>query len=263
MSKTDSKNTLNEPDLLYHYTTISGLIGIIKNKNIWATNINHLNDWKEFWEFVNPFLKRLQGTGIEKHVERIFDKHTRNIYVCSFSQKCDDLSQWRAYSQNSKGFSIGFNYSKLKNMLPSDELFVLRRCMYYNEEDIEIEISNVIDRNKKPDSFEIHDLTKIITELTTLAPCYKNATFKDEEEWRLVNFVKNEEIKFREGKTLIIPYIEIDLKDKKDGKLPIENICIGPTPYMAESKLSLDIFLKQNGLTKVGIIKSEVPYRTL
>jgi hypothetical protein len=45
--------------------------------------------------------------------------------------------------------------------------------------------------------------------------------------------------------------------------LPIESICIGPTPHMSESELSLEIFLEQNGLSNVKIKKSKIPYRTL
>ena len=33
--------------LLFHYTTIDGLIGIFREKKIWATSVSHLNDKKE------------------------------------------------------------------------------------------------------------------------------------------------------------------------------------------------------------------------
>jgi len=257
-----AKVTLNgEPDLIYHYTTVSGLKGIIENKKIWATNINYLNDWKEFREFVDPFLSRFKGSGIEKHIGEIFDKHSRTIYVCSFSSKADDLSQWRGYSPSASGFSIGFSYSKLKRMLPPGELFSLYQCKY-DAKDKKDEINNVVKRNVKSDRPDIHDLTKIITELTARAPCYKNEKFKAEDEWRLVNFVKDEPIKFREGKTILIPYIEIDLT-KEGCDFPIESICIGPTPYITQSALSIKMLLEYNGLSNVKIIKSNVPYRTL
>jgi hypothetical protein len=246
-------------------------MGIIKEKNIWATNINHLNDFKEFREFVNPFLDMFRVKSVQPILKGIFEKHSRMIYVCSFSQKDDDLSQWRAYSPNANGFSIGFNYSKLKSMAPSgfelkavfptEELFGLHRCKY-DPKGAEVEMVGIIDRNMKSNSPDIPDVPKMMAEITTLAPCYKNEKFKDEEEWRLIKLVYNEEIKFREGKTLVIPYIEIDLKDK-DGNLPIESICIGPTPYMAESEASLEMLLKEKKVSNVKIIKSKVPYRAL
>lgn len=38
---------------LYHYTTAEGLIGIMRNRNIWATDVFYLNDWEEFLGGIN------------------------------------------------------------------------------------------------------------------------------------------------------------------------------------------------------------------
>lgn len=37
-----------EPELLYHYTDHNGLIGIIKNWELWHTHIAYLNDASEY-----------------------------------------------------------------------------------------------------------------------------------------------------------------------------------------------------------------------
>lgn len=37
----------NEPELLYHYTTQDGLLGILENACIWATHYRCLNDASE------------------------------------------------------------------------------------------------------------------------------------------------------------------------------------------------------------------------
>ncbi len=34
--------------VLYHYTTQSGILGILSNKEIWASKIYYLNDSKEY-----------------------------------------------------------------------------------------------------------------------------------------------------------------------------------------------------------------------
>jgi hypothetical protein len=36
------------PDIIYHYTTQTGLLGIIENKELWATKIIYMNDSTEF-----------------------------------------------------------------------------------------------------------------------------------------------------------------------------------------------------------------------
>ena len=39
--------TSNEPDILYHYTSQKGLLGILQTKKLWMTNILYLNDSSE------------------------------------------------------------------------------------------------------------------------------------------------------------------------------------------------------------------------
>jgi hypothetical protein len=144
----------------------------------------------------------------------------------------------------------------------SGELKGLRKCQY-DSKSREEEMLHIMERTTESKPVEDR-FAALMTQLTILAPCHKNEKFKDEEEWRLITFVKsqNDEIKFREGKTVIIPYTEINLKDK-DGNLPIESICIGPTPYMTESESSLKILLEEKKLSNIKIIKSRVPYRML
>ena len=36
------------PEVLYHYTTQAGLIGIIRGAEIWATHTQYLNDRREY-----------------------------------------------------------------------------------------------------------------------------------------------------------------------------------------------------------------------
>lgn len=261
MNDTRNASSTNDPDVIYHYTTISGLKGIIENKNIWATNINYLNDWREFREFVTPFLERFQDQTTHQFLDNIFRMNSKLVYVCSFSAKKDDLSQWRGYSPRANGFSIGFNRSKLRNLLPEGELFELKKCEY-DPRQRETEIQTIIDNTVRDNAPDPPNLTTIISKITVLAPYRKNSAFRDEDEWRMVKFVKDEEVKFREAKTLIVPYTEIDLTNK-DGNLPIETIFVGPTPYMAESKLSLELFLIKNGLSNVLVRGSDIPYREL
>ena len=37
----------DKPKILYHYTTMDGLKGIIASKSLWATKIQYLNDASE------------------------------------------------------------------------------------------------------------------------------------------------------------------------------------------------------------------------
>jgi hypothetical protein len=49
MEKTEQQKEARTgaPDLLYHYTTQEGLLGIIKKQKIWASHLQYLNDASE------------------------------------------------------------------------------------------------------------------------------------------------------------------------------------------------------------------------
>jgi hypothetical protein len=117
----------SSPPLPYHYTNIEGLIGIVQQSKLFATNIFYLNDAQEV-EYPASVIEAVVG-GLPdlypetRHAECI--KHLMDglqahpnlherflICVACFCLEGDRLSQWRAYAP-SGGFSIGFDSSKL------------------------------------------------------------------------------------------------------------------------------------------------------
>lgn len=38
------------PEILYHYTSLAGLRGIVERQELWATTVYYLNDELEFYE---------------------------------------------------------------------------------------------------------------------------------------------------------------------------------------------------------------------
>ena len=112
--------------VLYHYTTVDGLKGIVENDELWATSAYYLNDSTEImygyqlidealeaWrKRVNPPELSMAG-GLVYALQRQFghDYLKRNIitpiYLTCFGEEDNLLSQWRAYGQ-SGGCGIGF-----------------------------------------------------------------------------------------------------------------------------------------------------------
>lgn len=141
-----------QPDLLYHYTTQEGLLGIIENQKIWASHLQYLNDASEGQIFTRLFLDelnqrgttgsedllsnfralaQLRGLTVGRQEGQIqFGRQAvllygssafswirnQDAFVASFSEKGDLLSQWRAYSGETGGYSIGFTRSYLKSV---------------------------------------------------------------------------------------------------------------------------------------------------
>ena len=145
--------TSTEPDILYHYTSQKGLLGILQTKKLWMTNILYLNDSSEYRHTIDllkseiekrkKLLPPLKFEGLlsskitpedninnRKHhildilkmfCETLIDSSGKDTfpqrYVFSFSQKGNDLNQWRSYCPKEGGFSIGFDYQRLLSIL--------------------------------------------------------------------------------------------------------------------------------------------------
>lgn len=136
------------PEVLYHYTTREGLLGICEHKKLWATSIRHLNDAAEFtYAFgvlrqalieaahdhrpdvvatVKLLEKDLDTTRLETRFA--FTEPEQLTFVASFSEQGDQLSQWRAYGSGA-GYSLGFRREALET-IARQEGFELVRCSY-------------------------------------------------------------------------------------------------------------------------------------
>jgi len=111
--------------VLYHYTGVEGLKGIIESDALWATSAYYLNDsaeilygYRVLYMALEAWLKarNLPGTSIARGLAESFMQHfghdalQRNIvtpvYLTCFCEEPNLLSQWRAYG-NSGGYNIG------------------------------------------------------------------------------------------------------------------------------------------------------------
>lgn len=144
---------LNEPipPLLWHYTSMSGCHGIIKSKAIFATDARFLNDHQEL-KLLRQIAEKIAQ---EVAADDALDQVSRKIYsdyltvafetgvlapdrlrhfVASFSTARDSLPQWRGYSYESCGVSLGFDLSGLRPPSAVDTLVQFARCIYSTEE---------------------------------------------------------------------------------------------------------------------------------
>jgi hypothetical protein len=132
------------PSLLFHYTTPVGLVGIARSKKIWATDIRFLNDKKEFQHSldithsiikgfykVNDDPKKLRGLHVD-FIEflgiNLRKEWDPEVYVASFTEEGDLLSQWRGYCSKG-GFSLGFHFDLLSQIANTHDSFLLP-CVY-------------------------------------------------------------------------------------------------------------------------------------
>jgi hypothetical protein len=266
------------PAIIYHYTTPLGLIGIIENRVIWASHINHLNDEREVGhareliDDVTYWLHEPRTDGLEEQaahlrgaIQTIKEIHNfTNFFVTSFSAEWNSLSQWDRYA-GFGGYAVGIDPTFFK-----DEGRVWNEKVNYDRDD-QLEMmkgivtahlsgSKGMSREALP-SWGI----EVGSQLVVCGLACKSEGFKEEKEWRIVKaFPRDEvmEIEFRAGQFGVVPYHRIPIKDA-EGMTPIREIVIGPTHYWEDAVRAVELFLKSRGLENAGIEirESRIPIR--
>ena len=213
--------------LIYHYTGLEGLTGILSGKLLWATDIRYLNDTTEVTfglERVRQLVaedesKRFpvpEGLKTFKMVWRNF-VYKRQSFVACFCSNPDLLSQWRWYGQ--LGYSIGFDKEALRKLEGGPVPFVLRDMIYDKEEQSKMVSSKVDEllsnapvsanplRSEPEDRAIFEWSTAYASDLFELVPRFKHEAFSEEHEVRAEHF----------------PSL---------GKVRLRNTTLGPTPYV-------------------------------
>lgn len=261
---------LDDTGFLYHYTTPDGLIGIVGNRTLWATDVFYLNDSEEFAlgiQIARDYMRDLIERGnsestvgrlkwLLSQFKNIGALRKKTVYVSSLSVEDDQLSQWRAYCGGG-GFAIGFKVGRLKE-LAADQGFVLERCIYEPGEQKQI-ITEAVYSIAEPwlnsntpwpeqpgEGPRFDACSKLVDELSRLSPILKNQAFHEENEYRLISepsarFVEGQK-KFRAQRGLVVPYREFELKNS-DLWRQVRAV-VGPTPHPEQSKASVYALLR-------------------
>jgi len=266
------------PEWLFQYTSPDGLIGIVSNKCLWASNAFYLNDAHELSGGMNIAGKQLEAlchnsadANERNRIEWLLNdiRHMGTVrskaaFVCSFSTEKDLLSQWRGYCRGG-GFSIGFPVDQLRKTIATQG-FSLSECVYCDAEK-ETVIKETIEQVALPwlrsrglpvsDDVERFKVSgQLIWELVRAASRLKDSSFLEEHEWRIVSMPERgydkEKLFFRARNGIIIPYTTIKLPDGIEfwGKV---HIVVGPTPHPDESKASVRDLVRRYHGCAIGI----------
>lgn len=264
------------PKTIYHYTTQTGMLGIIREGEMWATQVHFLNDRNEInltFKLLNKKLTAYMNnstcqtnksvlTKIRKLLHKIDQGH---ICVASFCEKGDLLSQWRGYGNLGKGYSIGFDLKRL-NLLARKNSFVIWPCIY--EETLQNELVEYLVeswcKSLNDKNYCEKEMLRIIDkDVCLLAPIIKDASFSEEKEWRLISSTIPQtphQMDFRAGEYSLIPYTKLPVINEK-GSHCIKEIVVGPSPHIMLAENSLRSFLNSNRILSTKIIRSVIPFR--
>lgn len=281
----------NGNDTLYHYTSLEGALGILKTGNIWATDINYLNDSSELLIAIECFKKELSSyakttkpnndhvPALESIIKTYEEKMHIPIATCSFSEDGDSLSLWRGYQGQHYGVALGFDREKLEGATSAK--FSLGKCEYVvskQQKMAETEVNRLMENINKHENYAMGFYLAI----TRLAPLLKNPKFRNELEWRLFSKATfgYKDTCFRVGKSMLIPYCECSLFGQKkvgafrqDSNKLVTEIVVGPSPNPELSRQSMVSLLskigRHTGFQRPGstieprrlVTSSNIPYR--
>jgi hypothetical protein len=273
--------------LMYHYCSASAFEPIIRTQTMWHTASTTLNDaterkwgFDQFQKVCDELRKYLGADFIDRITEvvRFAQDHAVAMISC-YSLNGDLLSQWRAYADDGRGFSIGFSPRELE--MPANRLRVL-----YDRAAQRLEIKNNISHVFKverefgfryDDRFRQHSLHFGID-----LCAYKHPSFAEELEVRAVHitgaFLRGAEqrliplgaidgagvrrsgpvpINYRDRNGVQIPYVSLDIADGGKNS-PIKEVVLGPKNPNKES--DVEQLLTDAGLKGVKVYRSDAPY---
>lgn len=196
------------PKIIYHYCNTDTFVKTINNSTIRLHNVTKSNDSKEV-VYIKPLLvetldrirkyynsqvtneeSKIEYPIITHLVDNYFEQSSRIYFAMCFSCNPDKLSQWERYADRGRGVAIGFDSKCLSKLQATNSGYIFSRVVYGLNE-----LANEL--NKRTDDLlsngkflNIEDFNNYVRTmlhcLSYYAPLYKNAYFKDEEEWRLV-----------------------------------------------------------------------------
>jgi len=254
------------PETLYHYTSTTGLIGILESRALWASELRYLNDSAELSHGYRLIVDEVRAKRIRSsessevlgQLERWLDLRSRfgpMVFVAAFTGSGNLLSQWRAYCPPAGGVSFGLAATHLQDVCQASE-FSLARCVYTAVEQSDLvrklvqevvlaaEATGPNPLAPKDESFHSTFL-ELEESIMRVCAVLKHSAFREEAEWRAVSkafsdFVRREgaRINYRAGRSMLVPYIPLPLANSNK-IIPIDIVITGPTPDPAAAEASI------------------------
>jgi hypothetical protein len=181
------------PHIVYHYVTQEGLLGILKERALFATKIRYFDDNSEFIGPLRIALDILAQKGLDSHLDdrqreivssaqwAIEESRNINISVVSFTAQPDSEHFWQGYADHGCGCAIGFDSGRLCQVAHPH---VLCQCEYLDadeqREKMHRLIASELDGSTPPEQ------APLWLRLMRMAMTIKGKHFAVEEEWRLV-----------------------------------------------------------------------------
>lgn len=278
-------------DIIYHYCSPTGLMGIFNSESLWLSDSDYLNDASESYYFFEIFSEITNGEVEEPSNRRVWNftfqsyilsslhkeeygqkrmnsqRQREFRHILSLSTDSDNASLWNYYTKTpgNIGYNIGFQVGDLIASIHVEDEIVHGAVIYDKAVQQKLLAELLTDYWREYKQLRYSYQRKYLYEklehnLVIYSVFMKNSCFSAEKEYRIalisvdiLNMRQNR--KFRELNGSFVPYIEqpIDVKS-------IQEIGISPT-HKADfvKKGVLELFESKN--IAIGVFNSNIPLR--
>lgn len=275
------------PPSVHHYTNVAGLVGIVSDSAIWASDVRFLNDSSELRYAGGVLAERLRsepmpppdwyedspdgpvamweggntvGRGVAGYLDDVADQF--RCYVACFCEYPDLLSQWRGYAPG-QGYCMGFDTAMLAPIMqPGVDLGTVIAEVVYDrsrmDELLEPHARGLSDlRTGHPGVAAWHGAWNLLPLLSSM----KHAAFREESEWRMIKTVETapepgSEIRFRPSPLGVVPYVPLPI-----ARPALRDVRIGPGANADVRAKGVVDLLRAHGFCNVEVLLSEAPFR--
>jgi hypothetical protein len=266
----------NLPEVVYHYCNATAFYSILTKRALWLGSVLCMNDYMEQRHLLGKakrLLKELAEGETGRFVSpliRYFDRAKLTPFACCLSMEGDLLSQWRAYADDGKGFSIGFRSDDLRQAAARHSHPVAVWSVEY-EDARQMELLRVgIDRYVSlatQGQAKVEDILSTLLYAWSLSAGCKHHGFREEREVRVILALAEDatmtsenptKMQFRVANSQVVSYFTLDLSETA-----IAEIRLGPKNAARDDDSHLRWFLEENGYgrDRVRIVPSEATYR--
>lgn len=267
----------NYDSCLYHYTSITTLYSILKNKEFWFGSTATMNDSKEVRYFIESLRDELRRNisadkigQCDEFFEKVLDRINNEYpYAMCFSKLEDDAAQWERYADNAKGVCIVFNTKNIMRAFYDSSL--LFGEIYYGGDIAEHQHYKILYNYFMTGILNGFDRESgLVSNAIACGYNYKHYSFRSEQEIRVINLwdhiPEHATVRTECVSGIIKKYMKLDMKKRcEDVGLKFEDLFEGII-IGTKSKQdigSLQTFIEEIGFTvlKDGISKSDCPLR--
>lgn len=247
-----ARSTLPDDQVLFHYTDLGGLRGILATRSFWLTHAFALNDPAEL-DYGVGLVSREIGEALSAYAPDSAEHQAlahlsaqvhhafgvlHHAFLASFCEDGDLLSQWREYGARGGGYAVGIGVSDRTHLgVPGTDhenpTPYLRKVLYDRDEQVQL-VGSFLDaylaavaQAVQASALRLHPDERPIAPtwmaahaanfFFDLAVSFKHPAFAEEREWRLFRVLASggaaDELKFREARGELVPYRPATLFD--------------------------------------------------